>query len=219
MVQIEELKKRIDRVLTECNEILKIFDNELRDLSKISFLQVKEIEKTIFRLKKQGLHVPDELKHVKLKLVDDFEKQKKLSSLLEYFSNGIRKLSTETKKGQISLKNKVGNARKHKIRKQPDYERPLGSKGFSNLEDYLIPVINLMNEGHDYKEAFHIIKDKLDVRYNTVSAQCTRALGLTTEEFVSQVKSGKIINTLEKKFPDKYNQIRNEIIKRKKILN
>ncbi len=73
-----------------------------------------------------------------------------------------------------------------------------------------------MNEGCGYKKAFHVIKNRLDVRYNTVSAQCTRALGLKTEEFVSQVKSGKIINILEKKFPDKYHQIRNEIVKSKK---
>jgi hypothetical protein len=47
-------------------------------------------------------------------------------------------------------------------RKPPNYEKPLGSKGNSNLEDYLIPVIKLMWNGHDHKEAFRIINEKIN---------------------------------------------------------
>jgi len=77
--------------------------------------------------------------------------------------------------------------------KPPDSEKPLGTKGYSNVEDYLIPVIKLMWEGHDHKDAFRQRARKPDVRYNTVSAQCTRTLGLTTEEFVRHVQSRTII--------------------------
>jgi hypothetical protein len=41
--------------------------------------------------------------------------------------------------------------------------------GLVGLEDYLIPVIKKIYQGHDYLTAFHATKEKLDVRYNTAS--------------------------------------------------
>jgi len=84
-------------------------------------------------------------------------------------------------------------------------------KGNSNLEDYLIPVIKLMWNGHDHKEAFRIIKEKLNVRYNTVSSQCPRALGLTTEDFIERVESKTIVDLIEYKYPDQYQKIKLEL--------
>ena len=89
--------------------------------------------------------------------------------------------------------------------------RELGSKGNENLKDYLIPVLQLIYEGYDYKEAFHIVKDHLDVRYNTVSAQCTRALGLTTDEFVIMAKDKSIIQILKQKYSDRIDLIEREL--------
>lgn len=91
------------------------------------------------------------------------------------------------------------------------YEKSLGSKGNDNLEDYLIPVIKLMWNGSNHNQAFREISMKLDVRYNTVSAQCTRSLGLTTNEFVNQVNSKLIVSLLERKYPDQYQKIKEEL--------
>ena len=96
-------------------------------------------------------------------------------------------------------------------RKPSNYERTLGSKGYSNLKDYLIPVIQLMWSGFDHKKAFRKIAQRLDVRYNTVSSQCTRALNLTTDEFIRQVNSRSIIGLLERKYPDQYQKIKAEL--------
>lgn len=49
-----------------------------------------------------------------------------------------------------------------------------------------------MWSGLDHKAAFRSIAQKLDVRYNTVSSRCTRALDLKTDEFIRQVKSKSI---------------------------
>ena len=68
-----------------------------------------------------------------------------------------------------------------------------------------------MWSGRGHNEAFHKIAQKLDVRYNTVSSQCTRALGLTTEEFITQVNSKTIINRLEYKYPDHYQIIKTQL--------
>jgi hypothetical protein len=46
-----------------------------------------------------------------------------------------------------------------------------------------------------------------------VSSQCTRALGLTTNEFVSQVNSKGIVGLLEKKYPDQYQKIKDHLRK------
>ena len=96
-------------------------------------------------------------------------------------------------------------------RKPSNYRKPLGSKGYSNLEDYLIPVIKLMLDGHSHKDAFRQIAKKLDVRYNTVSSQCTRSLDLTTDEFIRQVNSKSIVDLLERKYPDKYQLVKTQL--------
>lgn len=92
--------------------------------------------------------------------------------------------------------------------------RELGSKGNENLRDYLIPVLKLIYDGSDYIDAFRIISEKLDVRYNTVSAQCTRALNLTTGEFVQKAKDKSIIQILKQKYSDRIDLIEKELCRR-----
>ena len=89
--------------------------------------------------------------------------------------------------------------------------RELGNRGYENLEDYLLPVIKLILSGTEYRDAFRKIAGALDVRYNTVSAQCTRMLGLNTAEFVELVKSRRIIRKLISKFPDRKDLIDKEL--------
>ncbi len=89
--------------------------------------------------------------------------------------------------------------------------RSLGPVGNENLKDYLIPVLQLIYEGYEYKEAFHIVKDHLDVRYSTVSSQCTRALGLATDEFVMMAENRSIIQVLKDKYPDRQDYIETEL--------
>jgi RNA:NAD 2'-phosphotransferase (TPT1/KptA family) len=96
-------------------------------------------------------------------------------------------------------------------RRPSNYEKPLGSKGYSNLEGYLIPVIKLMWSGLDHNGAFNKIAQELDVRRETVRSQCVRALDLTTDEFVLQVNSKAIVDLLERKYPDKYQLIKTQL--------
>jgi len=63
----------------------------------------------------------------------------------------------------------------------------------------------------DHKKAFRKIAQRLYVRYNTVSSQCTKALDLTTDEFIRQVNSRSIIGLLERKYPDQYQKIKAEL--------
>jgi hypothetical protein len=152
------------------------------------------------------------LKQLKLKLFSAYERHKEFLLLQNNFLESILSLISSfapriTNRRLVTPRNPIQTS----SRKPPNYEKPLGSKGNSNLEDYLIPVIKLMWNGHDHKEAFRIIKEKLNVRYNTVSSQCTRALGLTTEDFIERVESKTIVDLIEYKYPDQYQKIKSEL--------
>lgn len=90
-------------------------------------------------------------------------------------------------------------------------QRELGRKGYDQIEHYIIPVIRLIKSGKKHTEVFHEIADKLDVTYQTVSAECTKQLKLSTDEFLEYVKNGQILNLLEKKYPEKKEIFRKEL--------
>jgi hypothetical protein len=216
MNDIDKLRTRMEMVVFELEALFKLFEKEASDpQAAVSLQQVKEIESSIDRLKKQGFPVPAELKQLKLKLFSAYERHKEFLLLQNNFLNSIQSLISSFAPPRISHRRSLTTHKpiQTSFRKPPDYERPLGSKGNSNLEDYLIPVIKLMWSGHDHKEAFRIIKEKLNVRYNTVSSQCTRALGLTTEDFIKRVESKTIVDLIEYKFPDRYQKIKSELKK------
>jgi len=89
--------------------------------------------------------------------------------------------------------------------------KKLGRKGYEQVKDYLIPVIRLMRKGNNHCDAFHIIAEKLDVRYNTVSAQCTLHLGISTNDFIKFVGSGQILRLIKNKYPEKTEMINRDI--------
>jgi len=212
MDNIDDLKLRIEWVISEVKDIIKLFEMETADPRKaVSFRQVKEIEASIERLKRQGLPVPEELKQLKLKLFSNYEIHKEFLSLYNKFLGSIHGMASSETPQKSAKKDRAPKTGRSSYRKPPNYEKPLGSKGNRNLEDYLIPVIKLMWNGHNHGEAFRQIAKKLDVRYNTVSSQCIRALGLTTDEFISQVKSKTIVDLIEKKYPDRYHIIKTQL--------
>jgi len=208
MDNLDDLKLRIERVISEIKDIKQVFETDFADpRNNVSFSHVKEIESSIERLKKQGLPVPEELKQLKLKLFATYENYKEVVSLCDKFLDSIHSLTLP--KTPVR-KPKTG---KTPIRKPLNPIKPLGSKGYSNLEDYLIPVIQLMWQGYDHQEAFHQIAERLDVRYNTVNAQCTKALGLNTGEFISKVNSKTIVDLIKSKYPAQYQIIKAQLIK------
>ena len=213
MDQLDDLEKHVNELVSELSEIIQCLQKDIADAKKaVSFDQVKAIENSIARMKRQGIPVPSELKALKIKLFSEHELHQgriALHNKIQARIGGL--LQRETPRGQ--RRTRIVNPKPGVLphRKPPNYEKPLGSKGYNNLEDYLIPVIRLMWSGLDHKAAFRSIAQKLDVRYNTVSSQCTRALDLTTNEFIRQVKSKSIVDLLERKYPDQYRRIKAEL--------
>ena len=214
MGQLDDLEKHVNELVSELSEIIQRLQKDMADARKaVSFDQVKAIENAIDRMKRQGVPVPSELSALKIKLFSEHELHQGRIALHRKIQERIGGLlQRETPLGQRRKRivNPKTGGSSH--RKPPNYEKPpLGSKGYNNLEDYLIPVIRLMWSGLDHKAAFRSIALKLDVRYNTVSSQCTRALDLTTDEFIRQVKSKLIVDLLERKYPDQYRRIKAEL--------
>ncbi|MCJ7730009.1 MAG: hypothetical protein MUO27_09065 [Sedimentisphaerales bacterium] len=90
-------------------------------------------------------------------------------------------------------------------------KKPLGGKGYKQFNDYLIPVIRLIKSGVKHTDAFRQIAKKLIVANSTVSAECTRSLNISTEEFIELVKSNRIKSFLKDRFPDKASLIDQEL--------
>jgi Type I restriction enzyme R protein N terminus (HSDR_N) len=78
----------------------------------------------------------------------------------------------------------------------PKAPRQPGRKGYEQLQDYIFPVIRAMRNGESHMDAFKKTAKELNVTYNTVSAQCTRTLGITTDQFVS---NGRMIDLLKRR--------------------
>lgn len=213
MGDLDNLKTRIEHLISELRDINDLLIRDINDPQKaVPISQVKEIESSIERMKKQGFSVPTELKELKVDLFSKHEKHKERKALYQNLQESIRSfIKSETP--QRPKKSKMGRQDPDlsSARKSPSYEKPLGNKGNSNLEDYLIPVVKLMWSGRDHKQAFREIAEKLDVRYNTVSAQCTRTIGLTTEQFIEQVNSRTIADFLATKYPAQYQKINVEL--------
>lgn len=212
MDHMDELKTRVDRVISELSDITGLLKRDMADSKKaISFGQVKALEESIARMKRQGLPVPPELNELKMRLFSEHGRHQERIALFHRLRERVGELLNQATLG--ILKNRTGdqNVVQPPYRKPYNYEKPLGSKGYSNLEDYLIPVIKFMWSGPNHKEAFGRIAQKLDVRYNTVTSQCTRALDLTTDEFISLVNSKRIVDLLERRYSDTHKLIKTQL--------
>jgi hypothetical protein len=69
-----------------------------------------------------------------------------------------------------------------------------------------------MKDGINHTEAFNIIAKKLKVNYGTVSAQCTRSIGLkNTSEFKDLFEKNKLKDYLKERFPREAKKIEEEL--------
>ena len=213
MENLDDLNARAEKLITELSDIIQHLENDIDSSKKsISLRHIKEIEASIERIKKQNLAVPTELKALKIKLFSEYECNKERIALYQNIQERIGRLLTQAKPRQPNMAKKRLTEGTHQPTRNPlNNERPLGSRGYSNLEHYLIPVIKLMWDGMDHRKAFREIAQRLDVRYNTVGSQCTRALGLTTDEFVEKVTSKQILDHLENRYPDSHDVIESQL--------
>lgn len=215
-------------------------DNTINDLERIlSRYNLKDgsARKNVIEREKEIENAENEIKEIKTNLAKEEKaiefKIQELTSESQKIMKEIEELKTEKDKLTVDKETKINNIwekfRIYPIREEiiptaprsvrrlsgdspnSGRHRRLGRRGYENLKDYLLPVIKLINNGVEYKDAFHKIEEKLGVKYNTVSAQCTRQLGISTEQFIEYVRSGEIIRLLKKKFPERSKIIEQEL--------
>jgi predicted type IV restriction endonuclease len=82
---------------------------------------------------------------------------------------------------------------------------------YDHFTDYLIPAIRMIKKGVKHNDAFNEIATKLGVTYQTVNAQCTRTLKISTEKFAELIKNNRIKTFLKERFPRKADYIEREL--------
>lgn len=115
----------------------------------------------------------------------------------------------------INLKTKISTLISNIVVNQiPDAKATEKRKGRGNLDglvDYVIPAIKMIRNGTRHSDVFHQLAEKLNVRYQTVNAQCTIALNINTEQFIEMVNTGQISEFLKNKFPYRQDVIQREL--------
>ncbi|MQY62122.1 hypothetical protein GH146_02390 [archaeon] len=166
-MSVEMPRLRVHSALTveHIEEREKEIDNikeEIQCLSSTYQEKIETLDTRISNLEEQFKSIQSQIDANKAE-VDDLrqEKEQKIQDLKKkhfiYFSQS--KQETTTKKR-------------------------LGRKGYQQLPDYVIPVIKLIKNGMSHTDAFkQQVKELGDVTYSTVSAECTRSLGISTDKF------------------------------------
>ena len=105
MIDIKEIQLKLDNILSDLNDALSQINEELNYKGQY-FVQAKEIEKTIQKLEKNGVAVPDELIKLKTDLINKsayfeelsklkIETQNKIQEIIG-FNNGLKKSRKNT---------------------------------------------------------------------------------------------------------------------------
>jgi hypothetical protein len=183
--EINNIKKEIQSLGSEYREKIQILDTRISNLEE----QYEFIQSQIDANKAEI----GDLKQEKEQKIQDLKKQH-----FVYFSQS--KETTPTTGTGL----------------QPSGTKPkgrLGRKGHQQFRDYLIPVIKHMKSSRvDHVTAFkQRVKELGDVKYPTVSAECTTRLGISTYKFSELVESNEIKSFLKKKYPDKASLIEQEL--------
>ena len=73
MDQLDDLETRAKELISELSDIIQHLQSDIDDVKKaISFGQVKEIESSIARMKRQSIPVPSELKNLGIQFTQPY---------------------------------------------------------------------------------------------------------------------------------------------------
>jgi hypothetical protein len=186
---IEEREKEINSIKKQIQSLESFYQDKIAGLDN----QIKSLEEQAKSLQLQIDQKKTELSDLERERIEKTEELKKRNLVHLSEPNLYKPVSSEP--------NPLGD------------KRALGRKGHEQLTDYLIPVIQLIKKGMKHPDAFKQIAKKLkpDVTKQTVQAQCTVRLEISTEKFVELIKSNRIKSFLKDRFPDRASLIEQEL--------
>ncbi len=212
---LEKLEKVLSRHFLENREII---DEHIGQREK----ELEAIYKTI---KEKNTFYEQEIDGLKHHVIDIGNQIVELQNKLDETKSNAVKLEKEKADNIEELKksNLIFCPKNTTTGFQPMFPPPLkpdintqhrktGTKKYKCLEDYVIPVVQLMQKGDSHQEAFRKIAKKLDDGfYSSVFSECTRGLKISLDEFKELVISGRIKLFLKNNFPDKTKLIEQEL--------
>lgn len=94
---------------------------------------------------------------------------------------------------------------------KPRTHRQLGRKKYEKLQHYVFPAIRMMRSKMSHSAAFEKIRIDLGVCKQTVQAECTTCLGISTDQFRQYVSNNQIVDFLKKSYPNRKEEIDREL--------
>jgi len=185
---IEDREKEISNIKKEIQSLESSYQNKIAGLDS----EIKNLEKQYETIRSQIDQKKNELSDLERDKDEKIKDLKKQNSF--YLSESIVSILSAS-----SELNQFG------------YKKPLGRKGYKQFVDYLIPVIHLIKKGMKHTDAFRQIAEKLGVTKQTVQAECTVSLNISTERFVDLIKTNRIKPFLKEIFPYKADLIEREL--------
>jgi predicted type IV restriction endonuclease len=200
--------KLLDRIIWTIDfeiDNLSMIEAKLKTISFDNFNNLKEHTKILDALEKSWNKIVNNPNYLKSAIIDLIKNDNEIldnpieSTEIENFvSNKLQEFPqlfiSSTKSHYENFDENFNSNKTSKKR--------INKRDYDQLKDYIIPAIKLIKKGLKHTEVFHQIANKLGVKYQTVSARCTRDLSISTDDFLKLIKSGKIENFLRNKFPN-----------------
>lgn len=199
--------EKIERVLSK---------QFMEDIDGIIAEHIEEREREISSIKKEIQSLESQYQ----------EKIENLSNQIKILEEQLKSLQPQIEQKKTDLADlerekdeKVKELKEHNLfhlSETKSYDRLIYSdpnphmRRYDHFADYLIPAIRMIKKGVKHNDAFKELAVKLGVKYQTVSAQCTRTLKISTERFVDLIKTNRIKTFLKERFPNKADYIERE---------
>ncbi|WP_153307016.1 hypothetical protein [Desulfonatronum thioautotrophicum] len=116
-----ELKQTIDNILSDMKIVVDYLKNSISNQDNaILFQKIKNIERTIEKMKSQSMTIPEELTRMKLSLYFEYERQKELMQIRNYLNDSVKAiLFPHIRFPKVKRKSKVPNQYKKKQQQLP----------------------------------------------------------------------------------------------------
>jgi len=195
--------EKIERVLSKDGSITERIEEREKEISSIK----KEIQSLESAYQDKIVSIDNEVKSLE-------EQNKSVQLQINQKKNDLSDLEREKAE-------KIKELKKQNLfhLSEPNLYTPVSSepnprsneRRYDHFADYLIPAIRMIKKGIKHNDVFNEIATKLGVTYQTVNAQCTRTLKISTERFVDLIKTNKIKSFLKDRFPSKADYIEREL--------
>jgi len=199
---IEKIERVLGKQFLKDGSIVGHIEDREKEISSIE----KEIQSLESSYQEKIASLDDQIKSLE-------EQNKSLQLQIEQKKTELSDLERERieKTEELKKKNLVHLSEHKSYNLLRSSEPTPHERRYDHFADYLLPAIRMIKKGVKHNDVFNEIATKLGVTYQTVNAQCTRTLKISTEKFVELIKNNRIKSFLKERFPGKADYIEREL--------